>query len=1281
MKKKVDAVTSRIRAVKQRMSGSPNFNNLDSIYRDGDYRKAVFIAQDIVAAHPASREAKYKLALALSRNSQLLRAEEILKSIIPDGDSDGQTERRYLRALEVVRTKIAVAEKWVEKSTGSPLRTPAHAPAVGERKFPAWLLLARLQKESSRASSDYFRTAAELLMDMHSWSLAAEQYRNLVLTGKSAQKDLRNYAKCLIRDGQDQLLEGVLAELNNMRTRAKQAVLTISDLAASVGEYEFAAKGLNVGILDGLSDYTELDKAQLRLRRAGRLSEAFHVGKVIATIQHRDKLALRTGLYAEQLGLKREAMKQYDSVVAASPTVPSVASLRLARLVAEDGGDEAAIHCLTLAYGHWGEFDQENRLFDELAHLLKMNESRGKSEWGEKSDLTSELRTCNGSDSEISSDGGNASDPATTLIDRVRARLSRSDGSAQIEAGAYASRELRRARSLSYLADGSSSAAIHEAQKVVFSADNFVPSDLVFLAYILARAGQFSDANYALSASEENSDPFRYQASRPGDRHRHVFRYLTLRTELPLFDHVFLWESHFGSRVDCNPYAMWQEVCKRDTAGEYLHIWVCNDPSNAPADVLANKQTVVTKRESAGYWFALAVAKYLVNNASFSHEFLKRHEQVHVNTWHGTPLKGLGRDDHDSPYDYGNVSRNIIHSSDLVMPSKFTADIFLNRYSVGSLCPAQVHIVGQARNDRLVNMSTADRLAIRQSLGIGAEDTFVFYAPTWRGGSKNSWFDVARLEQDLLALGGIEDCIVGFRGHPLAMKYLDNLRGDVLVPDPAISTYDMLSIADVLVTDYSSLGIDFLCRERPVVYYVHDYDEYSATRGLYFSRNEFPGYVVDNIDGLLDAVRLAKTDQLLSSTHMKQLRDTFAPLDDGEASSRAVDALLASTGTQLGGHMSDRESSPVLFTHDLASRDSIEAFVRTANTLAESGRSIVVVFNQSSVVSDPGLVEVLDLLSPDIHVLPRKGMFVQTVSEFSASEQFLLNDEMVDVEDSNPYLEALEREASRLFGSIRFSLAVAWGADDVVLTGLCAYGVTAEQRIAYLDTDVSDVWTRCFPSRKRATQLFPGFDEILVSNVKSRDWIRDHKSVQNVRYAERSFSGLSSSRNSGFGLPEDSIVMVGSDSDWNLLDSAIAALSKCTKTLNKESGGIVVYVQGPAREGVADMLRQDNAMGEQVDLRTEEFPYGGMSHPQLLVDCGGGEEPSVAMLDAVAAGVPVVNVAQILSSLGDECTHNNRLDALASVIEATWIKKSDGGRMAEQTVPNLATQFSEYMPR
>ena len=44
------------------------------------------------------------------------------------------------------------------------------------------------------------------------------------------------------------------------------------------------------------------------------------------------------------------------------------------------------------------------------------------------------------------------------------------------------------------------------------------------------------------------------------------------------------------------------------------------------------------------YTKILATSQYLINNSSFPVYFVKRDEQKYIQTWHGTPLKTLGKD-------------------------------------------------------------------------------------------------------------------------------------------------------------------------------------------------------------------------------------------------------------------------------------------------------------------------------------------------------------------------------------------------------------------------------------------------------------------------------------------------------------------------------------------------------------------------------------------------------------------------------------------------------------
>lgn len=64
--------------------------------------------------------------------------------------------------------------------------------------------------------------------------------------------------------------------------------------------------------------------------------------------------------------------------------------------------------------------------------------------------------------------------------------------------------------------------------------------------------------------------------------------------------------------------------------------------------------------------------------------------------------------------------------------------------------------------------------------------------------------------------------------------------------------YDLLAHADVLLTDHSSVWIDFLLTGRPIVFTIADLEEYRSTRGFYFTDIEalLPGPIVEDLAGL-----------------------------------------------------------------------------------------------------------------------------------------------------------------------------------------------------------------------------------------------------------------------------------------------------------------------------------------------------------------------------------------------------------------------------------------------
>ena len=114
-----------------------------------------------------------------------------------------------------------------------------------------------------------------------------------------------------------------------------------------------------------------------------------------------------------------------------------------------------------------------------------------------------------------------------------------------------------------------------------------------------------------------------------------------------------------------------------------------------------------------------------------------------------------------------------------------------------------------------------------------------------------------------------------FAGANLEVIHDDSLGGQTL--------YQRLGGSDALITDYSSVWIDFLLVDRPIIFCLPDLDEYQSTRGTYLRRWAFglPGPIVTSVDELdaalldlaagRDAYRRCRRDaRALLHTHLDQ---------------------------------------------------------------------------------------------------------------------------------------------------------------------------------------------------------------------------------------------------------------------------------------------------------------------------------------------------------------------------------------------------------------------------
>lgn len=97
-------------------------------------------------------------------------------------------------------------------------------------------------------------------------------------------------------------------------------------------------------------------------------------------------------------------------------------------------------------------------------------------------------------------------------------------------------------------------------------------------------------------------------------------------------------------------------------------------------------------------------------------------------------------------------------------------------------------------------------------------------------------------------------------------------------------------ISDILITDYSSIMIEYSVLDKPTVFFTYDLDDYLANeRGFYYDfETTVPGPIVHTSDELIDVIKDGDFDKSRISEFVKMQFDEI----DGHSSERIVNYLL-----------------------------------------------------------------------------------------------------------------------------------------------------------------------------------------------------------------------------------------------------------------------------------------------------------------------------------------------------------------------------------------------------
>ena len=385
--------------------------------------------------------------------------------------------------------------------------------------------------------------------------------------------------------------------------------------------------------------------------------------------------------------------------------------------------------------------------------------------------------------------------------------------------------------------------------------------------------------------------------------------------------------------MSCSPFAIFQELMGDQSFDDFEHIWVYGSDEALGYDTFKRfsgragvRYVEAGSQEQAQ---ALATCQYLITNAALPSYWQKREGQIVINTWHGTPLKTLGKDARDFMGSaIGNAQRNFLLTDYLVMPNRYTADHLIDSYCVSTMFRGKVVDVGAPRVDAVLNSNKErTRGLLEEKYGASLEGKkIVLYAPTFRseGGKSVNTTDVMAAHMSELQSRMPQDYVVFFKVHNIIGKYFvgNAIMRSRLIFDE-IETNELLGVTDVLITDYSSIFFDFICTGKPVLLFVYDKEQYAADHGMYLRIEDMPGAECGTMDDVFECIGRIREGTYENPNREFALK-TFAYNDTGSSSKRAVDIIFrglpgaegevidyaAVDGTAAGGALSGELSAP-----------------------------------------------------------------------------------------------------------------------------------------------------------------------------------------------------------------------------------------------------------------------------------------------------------------------------------------------------------------------------------
>lgn len=317
----------------------------------------------------------------------------------------------------------------------------------------------------------------------------------------------------------------------------------------------------------------------------------------------------------------------------------------------------------------------------------------------------------------------------------------------------------------------------------------------------------------------------------------------------PVKKDLVLFES-IGDMSD-NAYPVFEYLL--NNTSKYKFVWVVKDPKKYKNSKRIKYIAYTYKNFSSIYY--MASAKYCF----YTHEpcgIQNKKKQLRIYLTHGFSYKNTKNQFWDVNFNTAVIRMSDYHRKfgDMCNPGEMAVSLSL----------------GYPRNDVLLNGPAAP-----VKIGEGYDKLFV-WLPTYRTYNKTDFnaylnekideFSFINTENLMKINETLKSCnsLLIIKYHPSQklekadfeeLTNIKTLSNDDLLKS-GIKLYDLLSVSDALITDFSSVFADYLLTDRPIAFELSDYKNYSRGKGFIIDDplEHMPGKFIYNVSDFNDFI-------------------------------------------------------------------------------------------------------------------------------------------------------------------------------------------------------------------------------------------------------------------------------------------------------------------------------------------------------------------------------------------------------------------------------------------